>query len=61
MAPLGANTQRALERRITDANALDLNLSRSVHEADSSSLALLGMTRNERRMGVWASRLPVHI
>jgi len=39
------NSQRVLERRITEANALDLNLSRSVHEADSSSLALLGMTR----------------
>jgi hypothetical protein len=54
------NSQRVLERRITETNALDLNLSRSVHEADSSSLALLGMTRMGED-GVWASRLPVHI
>jgi len=60
MAPLGPNTQRVFERRITEANALDLNLSRSVHEADSSSLALLGMTRMGED-GVWASRLLAHI
>jgi hypothetical protein len=32
------NTQRVLELRITEPTALDLNLSRSAHEADSSSL-----------------------
>ena len=59
MAPLG-RTPSVFERRITEANALDLNLSRSVHEADSSSLALLGMTRMGED-GVWASRLLAHI